>query len=254
MKTLALQQPWASLVASGIKKIENRSWTTPYRGRVLIVASGRKVPTEFILDQPVEWYCAMYTEQIFGNLPESPDLPVGAIIGYADLVDVTQGVTEDVWDNTDDGCYKWHFENARLLDKPIPVAQAGTDLYDTPEVTEDNLPPAHRVALSYPRLEGTTLVLPIARVLIEESRGYECFHFPIDQFSSYAKKLLKPRSDHEMVKVTEVRFVSGAKQVVHRVKSAEVTVPIDEDGNDINIFSLRMQGYSCIPEFYFEFK
>ena len=38
MKVLTLKQPWATLVAEGIKTYEFRSWKTNYRGKVLIHA------------------------------------------------------------------------------------------------------------------------------------------------------------------------------------------------------------------------
>lgn len=38
LKVLTLRQPWATLVAEGIKKYEFRSWKTNYRGKVLIHA------------------------------------------------------------------------------------------------------------------------------------------------------------------------------------------------------------------------
>ena len=38
MNVLTLRQPWATLVAEGIKKYEFRSWKTNYRGKVLIHA------------------------------------------------------------------------------------------------------------------------------------------------------------------------------------------------------------------------
>lgn len=38
MKVLTLKQPWATLVAEGIKQIEFRSWKTNYRGKILIHA------------------------------------------------------------------------------------------------------------------------------------------------------------------------------------------------------------------------
>ena len=38
MKVLTLKQPWATLVAEGIKKYEFRSWKTKYRGKLLIHA------------------------------------------------------------------------------------------------------------------------------------------------------------------------------------------------------------------------
>lgn len=39
MKTLSVRQPWAWLIVNGYKNIENRSWSTDYRGPLLIHAS-----------------------------------------------------------------------------------------------------------------------------------------------------------------------------------------------------------------------
>lgn len=39
MKVLTLHQPWASLVALGVKTIETRSWSTAYRGPLAIHAA-----------------------------------------------------------------------------------------------------------------------------------------------------------------------------------------------------------------------
>ena len=38
MKALTISQPYASLIASGEKWVENRSWFTPYRGQLAIHA------------------------------------------------------------------------------------------------------------------------------------------------------------------------------------------------------------------------
>ena len=38
MKVITLKQPWATLVAEGIKKYEFRSWKTNYRGKISIHA------------------------------------------------------------------------------------------------------------------------------------------------------------------------------------------------------------------------
>lgn len=42
MKVLVVRQPWAELIASGIKSIEVRSWRTNYRGPLLILAAAQK--------------------------------------------------------------------------------------------------------------------------------------------------------------------------------------------------------------------
>lgn len=38
MKTLTIQEPWATLIINDIKKYEFRSWKTNYRGKILIHA------------------------------------------------------------------------------------------------------------------------------------------------------------------------------------------------------------------------
>lgn len=43
MKALTLHQPYAQLVALDVKRIETRSWTTKYRGQLLIHAGARPV-------------------------------------------------------------------------------------------------------------------------------------------------------------------------------------------------------------------
>jgi hypothetical protein len=41
MKELSIRQPWAWLIIAGHKDVENRSWTTTYRGPLLIHAARR---------------------------------------------------------------------------------------------------------------------------------------------------------------------------------------------------------------------
>ena len=38
MKALSVHQPWAWLIVNGIKIVENRSWSTEFRGRFLVHA------------------------------------------------------------------------------------------------------------------------------------------------------------------------------------------------------------------------
>ncbi len=44
MRALSLHQPWASLIAEGVKTIETRSWATKYRGPLAIHAAKRRPP------------------------------------------------------------------------------------------------------------------------------------------------------------------------------------------------------------------
>lgn len=76
---LSVHQPWGWLICSGEKKIENRSWTTPYRGPLLIHASKS---LETIND------IRLYQRSIAKQVEGIPDALVrGAIIGLAYLAD-----------------------------------------------------------------------------------------------------------------------------------------------------------------------
>jgi hypothetical protein len=43
VKAISLHQPWASMVARGIKDIETRKWHTEYRGKLLICSTKKPV-------------------------------------------------------------------------------------------------------------------------------------------------------------------------------------------------------------------
>jgi hypothetical protein len=72
---ISVRQPWASLIVSGAKDVENRSWSTRYRGATLVHASQR--PDDVTADG---------IEQRFGVRPPS-DLPLGGIVGITEIVD-----------------------------------------------------------------------------------------------------------------------------------------------------------------------
>jgi len=38
MRALTIHQPWASLIAAGLKTIETRAWATKHRGQIVIHA------------------------------------------------------------------------------------------------------------------------------------------------------------------------------------------------------------------------
>lgn len=75
MKALSLKQPFAELVVSGKKTIELRKWNTKFKGKFFIHAS--KVP-DFKAMKKFE-----FTE-----------LPLGCIVGKAQLIDVKKYSSE----------------------------------------------------------------------------------------------------------------------------------------------------------------
>ena len=46
LKSLTVHQPWAWAIAAGHKRVENRSWATPYRGDLLIIAGRSRASLE----------------------------------------------------------------------------------------------------------------------------------------------------------------------------------------------------------------
>ena len=100
MKALTLHQPWASLVALGVKTIETRSWATSYRGPLAIHAATRwpvqgAVGGYFVRNiRRRDWPTALhYSEMLWENdlderRPFSAQLPLGAVVATCELVDV----------------------------------------------------------------------------------------------------------------------------------------------------------------------
>ena len=76
MKAISIQQPWAWLIVNGYKDLENRTWATKYRGRVLIHAPKTVDKTGFQAQR--EWVQASGIQ-----IPD--DLPTGAIVGEATI-------------------------------------------------------------------------------------------------------------------------------------------------------------------------
>lgn len=93
-RVLTLKQPWASAIFDG-KNVENRTWSTSYRGRLWIHAG-------LSID---EW--AMH-------VPEG--LPRGVILGHVQLVDVVRD-SDSIW--AEPWCFHWLLENPTPVD-PIP--------------------------------------------------------------------------------------------------------------------------------------
>lgn len=83
MKALSVKQPWAYLICTGIKDIENRTWRTNYRGRVYIHASAKSTNEPYMIftDEQID-----AIDNIIMDVCESYDL-TSAIIGHVDIVD-----------------------------------------------------------------------------------------------------------------------------------------------------------------------
>lgn len=143
MKALSIKQPWASLIAYGIKDIENRTWKTNFRGRIYIHASGTGVKDKFSALTKEQRFEAETHPKDF-NVLYFDDLPKSAIIGEVDIIDCVIN-HESIWSEhvkPDDQLlkdvlgidpkpiYNWVLENAVLYDEPILNVKGKLSLWD----------------------------------------------------------------------------------------------------------------------------
>lgn len=102
MRLLSVRQPWAYLIVHGIKDIENRSWSTTYRGRLAIHASTgtpSRLPVPGVnLVEPIR------------------ALPRGVIVGVVDLIDCVRD-HPSTWARPD--AFHWVLTRPLVLTNPI---------------------------------------------------------------------------------------------------------------------------------------
>lgn len=124
MKAITIKQPWASLIVHGIKDIENRSWRTNFRGRVLIHASGshgRKFSVDLTDAQIKVAFATIAKETMFGNMP------FGSIIGSVEIVDCVQN-HPSIW--ADKSVYNWVLANPILFEKTFENVKGKLSFWD----------------------------------------------------------------------------------------------------------------------------
>ena len=97
MKCISIKQPWAWLIVSGYKDIENRSWPTRFRGLVLIHAGNKHDGS------PNEWD--------WPDIQRPDHLDYGGIVGEAKIVDCVRSHPSQWFD----GEYGFVIRNARPL-------------------------------------------------------------------------------------------------------------------------------------------
>jgi hypothetical protein len=119
MKALSIKQPWASLIAHGIKDIENRIWKTNFRGRIYIHVSSKSAGSLYEL---LNEYQIDAMNNVWTAAPPYPIMPVSAIIGEVDIVDCVLN-HKSIWAESnwpdEKPIYNWVLANAKLYNEPI---------------------------------------------------------------------------------------------------------------------------------------
>lgn len=133
MKALTLWQPWATLIALGVKQWETRSWMTYERARIAIHAAKRPVEPSELNDDIRQALRAS------GFAVDGSDLPRGVIVCTAELTSCVRadiakinfgiGVPEIRFGDFSAGRYAWHLTDVRRVEPPIAV-RGGQRLWD----------------------------------------------------------------------------------------------------------------------------
>ena len=132
MKVLTIQEPYATFIMQGMKKIETRSWKTKYRGEIYIHAGKSK----------------KFLKRIHNNkvlkLLENIDLNYGNIICKAELIDcvyMTKAFIDKVKSENNYeyilgeyavGRYAWILQNVQKLNQKIH-AKGKLNIWTYPE-------------------------------------------------------------------------------------------------------------------------
>ncbi len=103
---LSVRQPWADLIVDGKKDVENRSWSTNFRGFILIHAP--RTVDQASVPRLIQW---------LGVNAASEYSPVtGGIIGYTEIVDCVTRHSSRFFE----GPYGFVLANSQRFPQPIP--------------------------------------------------------------------------------------------------------------------------------------
>ncbi len=140
IKALSQWQPFASLTATGAKRIETRGWYTHYRGPIVMCAAKKRVQRDinFYLMEPMfqAGLAPLVGKPLDLANPQSygvtiDNLPFGVALCVVDIVDCRRMTVKNIRSVSaaeiefgiySPGRHMWMLDNLRVFPKPFPVA------------------------------------------------------------------------------------------------------------------------------------
>lgn len=127
MKAITLWQPWATLMAIGAKQIETRSWSTAYRGP-LVIHAAKGFPNRdeeygarmFCASEPCLSALRAFGYASFDDLPKGAAVAVCQLDGIAKTEDLIEQISEQeaAFGNYEPRRFGWMTSNGWLL-RPV---------------------------------------------------------------------------------------------------------------------------------------
>lgn len=118
MRVLTIKEPFASLVAYRIKRIETRSWKTKYRGEIYIHAGLAKVNVKDKRIAHLLSYLPNPTPK-YGEIIAKANLVDCVFMGDAFLKQIKENPVEYECGHYEYGRYAWILEDVELLENSI---------------------------------------------------------------------------------------------------------------------------------------
>ena len=130
MKAISLWQPWATLIAVGVKRLETRSWDSRYQGELAIHAAKRWTADEQDLIQE-----SPFREALQGHrMPRGAIVAVVRLTGCLRTTDCQPSYPECAFGNYAAGRFAWVLEHVRTIE-PVPC-RGRQSLWEVPEDVE----------------------------------------------------------------------------------------------------------------------
>jgi hypothetical protein len=123
MKALTIKQPWATLIMTGAKDVENRLWHTNFRGRIAIHSSKKMDPQETLSAARLmaEFIPGFSVDKFCIEAKLKPELyPCGHILGTVEI----SGCSNDVDSPWFVGEYGFMLRDPRPLQRPLMIKGA----------------------------------------------------------------------------------------------------------------------------------
>lgn len=251
MKTLSIQQPWASLVCAGIKNVENRTWkTAQVPGRILIHASSKKVTKNFYSKIPEEMESYIRNDLFFGNLPALEELPTSAIIGFVTVTGFEEGEVDSPWSDGP-GVIKWKLEDAWMFDEPILNVNGKLNLFEYDGIDENNLPPAHQVDImdvytnydeeDEDNKEEDELFVPCNKEKFKQIQNDELYDLNI-YLTPYLRPIICEGDTIKMKPFNKVTFFYEDEYVKYELKENSGVYAIPEPDDETKPYMIQYNG------------
>lgn len=126
MKAISLWQPWATLIAIGVKRYETRSWPTTHRGLIAIHAAKSNAGSLYCRHTPIATALRREGYGGFSALPLGSIVAVGQLVGCVRVESIRDRLSPDEreFGNFGDGRWAWELSGVRALAKLVPFRGA----------------------------------------------------------------------------------------------------------------------------------